>query len=261
MFSLFHFPSKVKQALVPMPLPVETTQQFQFGDRTVVYTLKRSRKARHVRLLITHEKGLQVTAPLRVSDRQVTRFVESKTGWITKTLDYYSKFPKFNEAQLLEQNATAKYLGEDCSVIATHNVNSSRPKATLSEKTITLQLPAMTPSIAKRCLEGWYKRQAREIIEQRVAQFAPQFGVAVGKIAIRGQRTRWGSCSSRGNLNFNWKLAMAPTEVIDYLVVHELSHMKELNHSKRFWNVVATHCPDYKTREHWLKQNGPLLSF
>lgn len=96
-------------------------------------------------------------------------------------------------------------------------------------------------------------------IPERVAHFAPLVGVTFNRITIRNQRTRWGSCSSKGNLNFNCLLMLAPAEVIDYVVVHELCHRKEMNHSARFWNEVARVLPDYKTQEKWLKTHGGEL--
>lgn len=93
-------------------------------------------------------------------------------------------------------------------------------------------------------------------IPERVAHFAPLVGVTYGRITIRNQRTRWGSCSSRGNLNFNCLLMLTPPEVIDYVVVHELCHRKEMNHSGRFWNEVASVLPGYAEQEKWLKTHG-----
>ena len=93
-------------------------------------------------------------------------------------------------------------------------------------------------------------------IPERVAHFAPLVGVTYGRITIRNQRTRWGSCSSRGNLNFNCLLMLTPPEVIDYVVVHELCHRKEMNHSGRFWNEVAIVLPGYAEQEKWLKTHG-----
>lgn len=84
-------------------------------------------------------------------------------------------------------------------------------------------------------------------------------GVTYGRISIREQKTRWGSCSSKGNLNFNWRLIFAPEEVVDYIVVHELAHRKEMNHSRAFYDVVASVLPDYKVQEKWLKENGEKL--
>lgn len=102
-------------------------------------------------------------------------------------------------------------------------------------------------------------RQAREEFPQRVAVFAPQVGVTYGRITIRHQKTRWGSCSGKGNLNFNCLLMLAPPEVRDYVVVHELCHRKQMNHSQSFWEEVEKILPNYKTHRKWLKENGTAL--
>ena len=101
--------------------------------------------------------------------------------------------------------------------------------------------------------------RACKVIPERVAYFASLAGVDYGMITIRNQRTRWGSCSAKGNLNFNCLLMLAPPEVLDYVVVHELCHRKEMNHSPKFWEEVERIMPDYKERERWLKENGKLL--
>ena len=103
------------------------------------------------------------------------------------------------------------------------------------------------------------KKRAALVIPERVAHFAPLVGVDYGSITIRSQKTRWGSCSSRGNLNFNCLLLLAPPEVLDYVVVHELCHRKQMNHSPRFWAEVGRILPDYKVRVKWLKENGSRL--
>lgn len=101
--------------------------------------------------------------------------------------------------------------------------------------------------------------RARRVIPERVRCFAPQVGVTYGTITIRRQKTRWGSCSARGNLNFNCLLMLAPEQVLDYVVIHELCHRKEMNHSQRFWAQVARLCPQYQQARRWLKENGPAL--
>ena len=103
------------------------------------------------------------------------------------------------------------------------------------------------------------REQTRKFVTARVRYYAPIIGVTYGQIAIRAQHTRWGSCSSKGNLNFNCLLALVPPEVLDYVVVHELCHRKELNHSARFWGEVERCSPNYKEHRRWLKENGYLL--
>lgn len=99
-------------------------------------------------------------------------------------------------------------------------------------------------------------RQARIVFPARVDYFARQMKVDYGTVTIRGQKTRWGSCSAKGNLNFNWKLMLAPEPVLDYVVVHELAHRKQMNHSKAFYQAVAEIMPDYQKQQQWLKENG-----
>ncbi len=103
------------------------------------------------------------------------------------------------------------------------------------------------------------REQARKLVTERVKCYAPIVGVTYGQITIRTQRTRWGSCSSKGNLNFNCLLALVPPDVLDYVVVHELCHRKELNHSDGFWKEVEKVLPDYKYRQRWLKEHGTTL--
>ena len=103
------------------------------------------------------------------------------------------------------------------------------------------------------------REKARALVTERVQYYAPLIGVTYNQIVIRAQHTRWGSCSNKGNLNFNCLLALVPPEVLDYVVVHELCHRKELNHSERFWNEVTKILPDYKVRKKWLKDNGSNL--
>lgn len=101
-----------------------------------------------------------------------------------------------------------------------------------------------------------YIDKARKMFHIRVGYYAEIMGTSVGRIAVREQKTRWGSCSSQGNLNFNWKLILMPQEILDYVVVHELAHRFEMNHSPKFWAIVERIMPDYKVRRKWLKENG-----
>ena len=117
---------------------------------------------------------------------------------------------------------------------------------------------SLTPT-QRSALEERYRNAAKEYFPLRVAHYAALLGVTYERITIREQKTRWGSWSSAGNLNFNWKLMLAPPRVLDYVVVHELCHRKEMNHSKAFWAIVESILPDYKESRKWLKENGHLL--
>ena len=120
------------------------------------------------------------------------------------------------------------------------------------------QIPPPQPTLTEAELKALAAR-AREDLPRRAAHWAPIIGVTWGRITIRSQKSRWGSCSAKDNLNFNCLLMLAPPEVRDYVVVHELCHIKELNHSPAFWALVEEALPDYRARKQWLKDNGTAL--
>jgi hypothetical protein len=156
--------------------------------------------------------------------------------------------------------------GGICSVSAPWRLSDSQIEGFLSEKGdwliqkiehMKLLAPAMTKK-EERLEYVTYKEQAREIAVYKVTHFATLYKLPWKKIAIRNQKTRWGSCSRRGNLNFSYKLALLPSDLADYLIVHEVCHLKEFNHSERFWNLVALVIPDYKEKRAALKNFGKI---
>jgi predicted metal-dependent hydrolase len=129
-----------------------------------------------------------------------------------------------------------------------------RPRVRLEDGQAVVLVPKATASEVRRAIEGWYRAEASVVIKQAVWRLSRRLGLRFNNIMIRHQRTRWGSCSSRGNLSFNFKLATAPQEVIDYVVLHELMHLKEPNHSKRFWALIERECPNYREYREWLRR-------
>ena len=128
----------------------------------------------------------------------------------------------------------------------------------LREKLRKYENHPLLPTLTEPELEN-LKTLAKADLAARVRHFAPLAGVSFGRITIRAQKSRWGSCSAQGNLNFNCLLMLSPPEIRDYVVIHELCHRKEMNHSPRFWAEVARICPDYRRHREWLKQNGSVL--
>ena len=114
--------------------------------------------------------------------------------------------------------------------------------------------------IQRTALEARYKEAARSYIPKRVAYYNPMTGGTYSRISIRDQKTRWGSCSSKGTLSFNWRLMLAPPAILDYVVVHELCHLNHMNHSKAFWQAVEAVYPDYRNARKWLKEHGSELT-
>jgi predicted metal-dependent hydrolase len=126
---------------------------------------------------------------------------------------------------------------------------------------LTLTVASADEPTVRAALEAWYRRQAQTIVTERLALWNQRYGFTYHRVTIKEQKTRWGSCSRQGNLNFNWRLLLAPLDILDYVLIHELSHLKEQNHSPRFWAVVALACPEYRARRHWLREHGQELRF
>lgn len=123
-------------------------------------------------------------------------------------------------------------------------------------RTLFLETKGAEAKRIRDCIADWYKSYARETFQKKADFYGGKMGVDFGRISIREQKTRWGSCSGKGNLNFNWKLMMMPEAIIDYVVIHELAHRKHMDHSAAFWQEVEKNLPDYKGRRDWLKKNG-----
>jgi predicted metal-dependent hydrolase len=123
---------------------------------------------------------------------------------------------------------------------------------------ITLQ-PSSRATLAD-ALEAWYRAEARRVLTERSTIYAAALGLRFGRVTIKDTRSRWGSCSSKGNLNYSWRLMLAPRAVMDYVAAHEVAHLREPNHSARFWALVEAICPDYRAQRAWLREHGRELA-
>lgn len=213
------------------------------------------RSKRKTIAIIVHRDGkVLVRAPLRAPERAIRAFIDSKSNWITE-----KKLQAAQHVALpLRKFADGEkflLLGKEISL---RLVPTQSATLVLQDAVFSLSKKALPRALA--VFEHWYKGWARQTLTGRVQFFAAQHGFRYEKIRITSARTRWGSCSSRGVLSFTWRLAMAPLEVVDYVVIHELAHLKIKNHSVVFWTEVARLMPDYKRHRDWLKKNGQFLT-
>jgi predicted metal-dependent hydrolase len=142
------------------------------------------------------------------------------------------------------------------------DVNSvKKPGVNVNSDKIIVTSPNEEHEKVRQILEIWYRKEAEKHFKDRLPLLADLVGKDIKTVSIRSQRTRWGSRSSRGTVSLNWRLIMAPDTVSDYVIYHELAHITQMNHSKRFWDLVETYCADYKTAERWLKEHHGLLKF
>lgn len=227
------------------------------GTRRVEYTLIQSSR-RDVLFQALPEAGLRVYAPKYLRLRDVDDMVRRRA-------DQLLEMQRESEARL-EANRRAHPVADGSPILIEGKrcVLRLRQGARRSgrlvgeEYQLTLPSPDSDPDV-RAAIRATLSSVALKRIRERLDYYAPRVGKAPGRVAIREQKSRWGSCSRKGNLNFNWKLIMAPPQALDYVVVHELCHLHEFNHSPRFWALVAAQIPDYEVWKKWLKTHGEDL--
>lgn len=212
----------------------------------------RSRR-RTITLVVTQDCTLVVRAPLGASNSHIESVVREKSAWIKKKFFEISQRPKAMAKEFVNGEEFL-YLGQAYKLCF---VERARKDIELTDK---ICLSVQVKPIARFVLRRWYKATALKIIGQRCQWYADAIGHKPVSVKITEARKRWGSCGSKGTLNFSWRLVMAPPEVIDYVIVHELTHIGQMNHSPVFWRQVADILPDYKKQEKWLQENGGLLT-
>jgi predicted metal-dependent hydrolase len=210
-------------------------------------------KRRTISIQVRPDGKVIVRAPLRVAEKIVRAFVESKADWVARkkaeaAVRAPAKVREFRDGEHF------LLLGRE---IPLRVVPGQRAALTLTD---VFALSQKAIPNAAGVFEKWYKIYALKVLTERVKLYAAQHGFKPARIRISSARTRWGSCSSNGTLSFTWRLVMAPLEVVDYVVIHELVHLRVHNHSKDFWDGVAELMPDYKRRMAWLKSNGGLMT-
>jgi predicted metal-dependent hydrolase len=211
------------------------------------YTVRRSERARRVRVTVDAARGVQVVLPRRAPEREAAAAVRELGPWIARRLAELERA----RSAVAARGEAVPYLGR----LLTVRPEPGRVRVHRRGDEL------LAPAGAGRAdaLERWYRRAAREEIEPRLAHACEQAGSSYSRLSIRGQRTRWASCSRGGAMSFNWRLVLAPEPVLDYVVWHEVCHLEVMDHSPRFWALLARHCPDYREHVRWLRRHGQTL--
>jgi predicted metal-dependent hydrolase len=214
------------------------------------YELLRSHR-QTVALHISPQLQLTIKASYLMPVTEIERIIRQKYAWIAKTIARIKKAQ--NSPQKPIQTDHMPYLGNQYQVVFSDQITSP---VQLNEQIIvhTKYQPNPVPA-----LRWWYKRQAYKHLAERVNHFSHEHGFAPKGLTVKDTKSRWGSCSSKGNLNFCWKLILMPLPVIDYVVVHELVHLKQMNHSREFWQGVEAIIPDWRIHRAWLKVHGQAI--
>lgn len=230
------------------------------SDVMTEYQLIRSRR-KTISLSFDSTCRLIVKAPFWVTQRQIEAFLEEKAEWIENTAIRLRHAKKEEEKTriALENGDELYFLGEK-RILSVIREERKHARVVWAMGRLLLYVPYDADYEKKRKqLEKWYRKEAAELLNEKAGEFAARLQVDYEEIRIKDQKSRWGSCSSKGNLNFNWRIIMAPEAVCDYVVIHELCHLVYMDHSENFWSLVEKLCPDYREYRKWLKENGKRL--
>ncbi len=224
----------------------------------IPYRVRRSERARHARIVVDAD-GVEVVVPRRMALRAVEPFVAEKGPWIERTLRRLADAEREQPRARLEHGGGVPFMGEWLPLNVRVEPGRARARVVRSGQVLTVRLPSGGEDAIREALERWYRRSARDLIAPRLDAACERAGRSYASLQIRGQRTRWASCSTSGAMSFNWRLLLAPAEVLDYVVEHEVAHLEVHDHSPRFWDLLQHRCPRAREHERWLRNHGPLL--
>ena len=237
-----------------MGATVERQDEVRLGTVDVPYVFKRVARRRHVHILVNDRGTIEVRAPWRFSISKARNVLRENAQWVVRTLQSVRermerrprlvtgvRLPLQDESLRLEVRPRAQIdLFDD-----------ARPRRGSVERrgtTLRVRPPSLAEGDVRALLESWYRKEATDRLAACIEHFAPRLGVRPSRISIRGQRSRWGSCSGTGTVSLNWRLMLVPGELADYVVVHELCHLRHMDHSPQFWAMVGDEIPDYRER-------------
>ncbi len=215
------------------------------------YELNRMRRKTLV-VYVKHGK-VEVRAPLKAPSWWIISFLQDKTPWIQQQLSVQRA--KLRERLVIADNRLVPFLGKPRRIEV---VISDKPQVQLKGETLFMFVQARNRDKLEKLFNAWLLEQAREYMATQTIKYARELGVEkkLKEVVFRKTRTKWGHCCQDGTIQYNWLAMMAPREVVNYLIAHETSHLRHLDHSPRFWNTVATLCEDYKQLRGWLTDNG-----
>jgi predicted metal-dependent hydrolase len=254
-----YFVTRVEQALfqfvrrIPKQKPGSDCL-LDVDGRKVLALVVRNVRARHYRLSIDAQGSIRLVVPRSGTIGEALKFARSKTEWISKVLNSTGEAGRSRASQLLEER-NVMFLGEPApfQIVA---LSPSRRAVHFGDVRVNFRTAEHD---ARRILVCALWVHARHVLPGLLAELATLHGCKIGRITVRNQRSRWGSCAANANISLNWRLIQMPAAVADYVMIHELMHTRVMNHSRKFWREVAAACPGFREAEHWLKENRSAL--
>lgn len=227
------------------------------NDLVIEYELIR-RKRKTIELKVDPSAGLVITAPENLSIKNIEGLILKKRKWIIEKKESMEKRKEKKQIKKFENGEKFMLLGYKYP-LEVIDVDSNTSRLNFINKRFVLEHSGCEPEFIKDIFVKWYKKYAQIVLNERVKKYSKCFEVSPKQIKAKEQKKIWGSCTHDNKLLFNWRLAMAPNWVIDYVVVHEMCHMVHKNHSNDFWNLVEKTYPNYQEAQKWLKENSLAL--
>lgn len=236
------------QSELPLPAAPESAPAIELEGRRISYTLQRTRRRRTIALLID-DRGLRVAAPLKAPQRAIDDLLRLHAGWvIRKVQDWQQKRPT-----ALTWVAGEKIMLYGATVTLEAHAGTVLPQL---EQARLLFNPQLAPAAIETGIRNWLKQQALACFTERCRDYSAQLDLPAPAVRLSNARTRWGSCHAQGRISMNWRLVQAPAAWIDYVAAHEVSHLRQMNHSPAFWRTVAALVPDYAERRAALRREA-----
>jgi predicted metal-dependent hydrolase len=220
--------------------------------RDVRYEVVRSSRAKHIRLMIASPDVVRIVVPEGQTIPSPEELFTPHLAWIDRSFAVLAS----HRYPLLVDGSVLPYRGGD---LVLRLLPGSRTSTQLLGHELRVESKDHSPRSIVPTIQAWYRTTARPAVVEAAQRWSRIMGLQYGRIAIKDTRSRWGSCSSLGNLNFSWRLLLAPPEVLEYVVIHELAHLAQHNHSPAFWAIVQQYCPDQQIHRRWLRQHGERL--
>ncbi len=233
----------------------KTKMNFAYGESKVEFEIEyRDRKS--LRISIEPPGHVFIIAPINMREEDIQKVLDKKSGWISRKLKEIKESGVLKSGKDYVDGEVFMYMGRENKLSIEMDNSLKKPIAEFNGREFQIRTNTRESSKLKKAMEDWYRKRTLEIVTLRIGHYQKHFHQRPLDIRSKRQKSRWGSCSSAHRLNFNLKCSMAPLEVVDYIVVHEMCHMVHFNHSKEFWSLLEGILPGYKERRTWLKNNG-----
>ncbi len=231
----------------------------RLGDQSVAYSVRRSKRAKRVSLRMSPERGLEVVYPPGIRKPAPEAFILDQSQWVLQAMEKLRQARQHLPRRTYEAGERFLYMGEAYRLKLERDPQLKKASARIHGDELLVTAPVMNPTLARGAVEAFYRAEAKRYLGRRLCELAALHAFEYKSLRVRNQKTRWGSCSAAGNINLNLRLMMAPPAVIDYVILHELCHTRDMSHSPAFWRLVESRCPEFRRWRAWLKQHGGSL--